>query len=287
MKAHLVIVAAALALGHAQGACLSDEQARAVAESFFSRQPAEDLPPMNEADARCTRAKINALLAARHGPAIGYKVGLTNPAIRRMLKGDGPAWGALYQGMLLPHGSQVSAAFGARPTVEADLLVRVRSADIQYAKTPLEVLQALDQVIPFIELPDMLVATPLKLDAHGIAALNMAARLGVAGTPIAVPPDRAAQEALVAALGTMKLTMTDGSGKVLGRGVGSDLMDHPLHAAVWLVQALGREGIKLQPGQYISLGSFPPVMPPRPGLKFTVAYEGLPGADPVSVQFTD
>jgi len=106
-------------------------------------------------------------LAAHLGPPIGYKVGLTNEAIRRMLKGSGPVWGTLYSGDFAASGAKVSAKFGARPTVEADLLVRVGSSDIQRATTPQEVLAALDEIIPFIELPDMLVANPLKLDAHG------------------------------------------------------------------------------------------------------------------------
>lgn len=214
----------------------------------------------------------------RHGPPIGYKFGLTNPAIQRMLKGDHPVWGKLYRGMLLENGAVVDAGFGARPTVEADLMVRVGSAAINQARTPMEVLQSIDQVIPFIELPDMLVQSPLKLDARSLTAINVAARLGVMGKPLPVPPGDAARKAWLVALRDMALTMSDEKGRVLG---------HPLNAAIWLAAALAREGQALQPGQYISLGSFPPVMPPRPGLTFTVNYQGLPGAEPVGVVFRD
>lgn len=285
--AALAFSACALIAVQAQAACLADAQVEALAAHFAARTPAPDLPPLSVADAHCTRAKLNALLAKRLGPPIGYKVGLTNPAIRRMLKADGPAWGVLYPGMLLPSGSEVSVGFGARPTVEADLLVRVGSSAIHQARTPAELLAALSQVIPFIELPDMMVMTPLKLDANSMAALNMSARLGVAGKPIAVPADAAARQGLLDALGTMKLSMTDSAaGKVLGQGKGSDLMEHPMNSALWLVRALAAEGITLQPGQYLSLGSFPPVLPTQPGMKFTVNYEDLPGAEPVWVQFT-
>ena len=59
--------------------------------------------------------------------------------------------------MVRPGGSTVPAAFGARPLYEADLLVRVKDAAINHARTPEEVLQHIDQVIPFIELPDLVV----------------------------------------------------------------------------------------------------------------------------------
>lgn len=43
--------------------------------------------------------------------------------------------------------------------------------------------------------------------------------------------------------------------------------------------------ITLQPGDLISLGSFSPLLPPRPGLSVTASYVGLPGAQPVQVHF--
>lgn len=283
----LMTACAVAGVGVAHGACFTDGQAAALADHFFSKSAAADIEPMTQAEADCSRAKLHTAMEKRHGPLIGYKVGLTNPAIQRMLKGDQPVWGKLYQGMLLQNGAVLDAGFGARPTVEADLMVRVSSAAINQARTPMEVLQAIDQVIPFIELPDMLVQTPPRLDAHSLTAINVAARLGVVGKPVPVPAGQGERQVLLDALRDMDLSMTDGTGRVLGRGKGSDLLDHPLNAAIWLAAALARDGQSLQPGQFISLGSFPPVIPPRPSLTFTVTYRGLPGAEPVSVIFRD
>lgn len=285
MKPILVLMWSVLLAGPLQAACLSDAEITALLGYMARREPAPDLPAMTAQQAHCTRAKLVARLGQERA-VVGYKVGLTNPTIRRMLKGDEPAWGVLFEGMLLPGGTQLSARFGARPTVEADLLVRVRSSAIHQARTPMEVLMALDQVIPYIELPDMVVATPLKLDAQGMAALNMSARHGVVGTPIAVPDDVLQRQAMLDALASMTVVLADGDGKPLGKNPGADLMGHPLNAALWLVQALAREGITVQPGQYLSLGSFPPVLPTRAGLKVVLDYQGLPGAQPVWVQFT-
>ena len=57
--------------------------------------------------------------------SIGYKAGLTNPAVQKRFNASAPVWGVLYAPMLLQDGATVDAAFGARPLFEADLLVRV------------------------------------------------------------------------------------------------------------------------------------------------------------------
>lgn len=65
--------------------------------------------------------------------------------------------------------------------------------------------------------------------------------------------------------------------------VASYTLDHPLNV-VWLAGALAREGLALQPGDLVSLGSFSPLLPPRAGLSVTATY-GLPGAAPVRLSF--
>ena len=269
----------------AQASCLSDAQAQAMAASYQARQPAENPPPQSEDDAACSRAKLNAELARLWGPVIGYKAGLTNPAVQKRFNYDKPVWGKLYQGMLLPNNATVDAAFGARPLFEADLLVRVKSEAINQAKTPLQVLEAIDQIIPFMELPDLVVQAPPKLGGTGISAINVGARHGVTGQPMAVPVTRGERYALFDALRDMTVVVTDSSGAQRGHGKGSDVLEHPLNAVLWLTEALQKEQIKLKPGDLLSLGSFSPLLPPKAGQSATVTYYGLPGAEPVTVHF--
>ncbi len=265
--------------------CLTDAQVQALAGAYAAKTPAANLVGLNEADGACTRAKFNALLAQRHGQVIGYKAGLTNPAVQKRFNYDKPTWGVLYQGMLLPHGAAVDAAFGARPLFEADMLVRVKSEAINRAKTPADVLDAIDQVIPFIELPDLMVQAPPQLNGPAINAINVGARLGVVGQPIAVPPYRGERHALLNALRDMTVILSDAAGAELARGQGSDILGHPLNAVVWLAEALRQEGLAMKPGDLISLGSFSPLLPPKAGSGARVVYHGLPGAMPVSVSF--
>lgn len=269
----------------AHGACLDDAQVAAMVEAGAAGKPAVTPEGLSEADGACTRAKLHALMTKRGAKVIGYKAGLTNPAVQKRFNYDKPVWGRLYEGMLLKSGSSVDAAFGARPLYEADLLVRVKSADINKATTPAQVMAAIDQVIPFIELPDLVVQAPPKLNGPGIGAINVGAKLGVIGTPLPVPAADGERAALLEGLRDMAVVLADAAGTEIARGRGADVLDHPLNAVVWLAKALAAEGEALQPGQVISVGSFSPLLPPKAGLKVTATYEGLPGVAPVTVSF--
>jgi 2-keto-4-pentenoate hydratase len=275
---------AALGLTAAQAACLDDAAVVAMAEAYNNRQPAANPEGLSAADGECTRTKFNRLLAMNLGAVVGYKAGLTNPAVQKRFNHNSPVWGTLYESMLLPNGTVVEAAFGARPLFEADMLVRVASADINAARTPMEVLAAIDQIIPFIELPDLVVQNPGQLNGAAVNAINVGARLGVLGEAIAVPRIRGDRYAMLDALRDMVVIVhTDGA--EADRGKGSDVLEHPLNAVAWLVQDMAREGKALKPGDLISLGSFSKLMPPKAGMAVEVVYWGLPGTPKVNVRF--
>ena len=100
------------------------------------------------------------------------------------------------------------------------------------------------------------------------------------GTPIAVQRTAAFSDAL-----RDMVTIVKADGAELDRGKGSDVLEHPLNAVVWLVQDLARDGRAMKPGDLISLGSFSKLLPPKPGLAVEVQYQGLPGNPVVSVSF--
>ena len=120
LMAALVAVASATS---AQAQCLTDAQAAELVANYVAKTPAANPENLTDADGACTRGKVNALLAQRMGKVIGYKAGLTNPAVQKRFNTDKPVWGKLYEGMVLPSGATVDAAFGARPLYEADMLL--------------------------------------------------------------------------------------------------------------------------------------------------------------------
>ena len=275
-------LAALPALSGARAACPPDEAVERMALAIVENRPGEPLSGMTSlADGQCAQDKLVPLLSRQLGRPVGYKVGLTNPAAQQRFGVPHPVTGTIYEATLrLRDGGEVPARFAAVPAVEADLLVRVRDEGINAARTHEEVLRRIDQVIPFIEMPD-LVMPPAKLDGPNLLAINVGARLGVSGAPM---PVRADAE-FAAALASMTVTMMDDTGKELARAPGTALLGHPLHVMPWLAEDLAKRGKKLQAGDIVSLGGFSAALPAEAGRRYTVRYEGLaPQPVAVSVQ---
>lgn len=276
-----LILAATLA-GNVRAACPADIDIALLAAHYANLQPAANPPPnLTMADAGCAREKFTAFLGQNLGPMVGYKAALTNPVVQKRFNHASPVRGTLFAQMLLPQGKELPARVGTRPFFEADLIVKVADADINAATTPGAVLRHLSEIYPFIELPDLIVADPGQLTGPGVVYINAGARAGILGQPI---PVRAGPE-LLAALGTMTVTVRDAEGKELDRAQGSAILEHPLNAVLWLIADLRRDGLRLNKGDLISLGSFSRPLPIKAGAGATVAYDGLPGNPTVSVRF--
>ena len=285
MRTFLCVVALTAGLswqGDALAACPSHERINTILRFLESREPIRGLrADLSMQDAECGRRRLVEKLESSDNRIVGYKAGLTNAKIQAQFGVSSPVRGVLLEKMLLADGVDVPANFGARPVFEADLMVVVKDAAIHKAKTHLDVLRSLSLVVPFIELPDLVIAEGEKLSAPLIVSLNVGARLGVVGKGIPVAPT----ERFAAALAAMRVVVIDQGGKELASGKGTAILDHPLNAVQWLVQDLEKSRIRLKPGDFLSLGSFTPPLPPRPGLAVTVRYEGLPGNPAVSVHF--
>jgi 2-keto-4-pentenoate hydratase len=72
---------------------------------------------------------------------------------------------------------------------------------------------------------------------------------------------------------------------VLAEGIGAATLGNPLNVVVWLVEDLAKSGHKFSAGDLISVGSFTPLTPPKPGQTVTVRYEGFPGTPKATVTF--
>lgn len=258
------------------GAETAERVQRYVALSQVPNPPAS----LTMEGAVCGAAKFVAALEPTHGKVVGYKAGLTNPQVQQRFGIGSPLRGTLLEKMLLPDNAEVPARFGARPFLEPDLVVEVKSAAIHDAKTPQEVLAHLSAVVPFIELPDTLVEDPARINAPTLALINVGARLGVLGAKVPVRNDAAFADALR----DMTVTTVDGNGKALAQAKGTAILGHPLNAVIWLAAELKKSGITLKPGDLLSLGAFG-AGPVSVGTTVRVTYEGLPGNPSVSVRF--
>lgn len=279
MKHRNVVASFAAAL--VLGACASvPPQSQQLAANFQAMQPTSGLSKdMTIEEASRIRDGLVSELSASQGKVVGYKAGLTNPAVQKRFGHNSPVRGVLLEKMLLDDGAEVPVKFGAIPFFEADLVVVVKDEGINQAKTPAEVIKHIASIRPFIELPDLVTAKGQPLSGPIITSFNVGARLGVLGKPVAPSPD------MVDALGKMMVVMRDQDGKELARVPGAAILGHPLNAVIWLAEDLAKSGGKLRAGDILSLGSFTPPNFPKPGMAVTVTYEGLPGNPSVSVRF--
>lgn len=277
----LTLLLCALAMLPAWAVCPDAAAVSAYLDDFVSLRASKGFgKDISYIDAVCARSALTSALPTVMGPAVGYKAVFTNPESQKRFGVAGPDWGVMYGRMMLTSGARVPAAFGALPRYEADFIVVVKDTGLADAKTPSEALAHISELVPFIELPDiMITGSPTGAE---LVATNAAFRGGVVGMPILVGSD----SRLADALATMEVVITDDStGQEIGRAKGSVLMDNPLNAAVWLARTLRDAGVVLKPGDMLSLGGFKGAAPTRAGSSITVRYLGLPGDPSVSVHF--
>jgi 2-keto-4-pentenoate hydratase len=257
----------------ARGEMPPEAAIRAVAEAWLAKQPTPGFGvAMTMAEAAKVQEQFTAMTAKDLGAVVGYKAALTNPAVQQRFGYDKPIRGSLYAKMILPGGTKVPAAYGSRPVYEADMVAVVGdAAKLMAARTPLDALEGIRVIRPFIELPDLVFDPQVKLDGPQLMAINAGARLGVLGESVRLP----ATEESVQRLANVQIDVVDQTGARLGGGKGADVLDNPLNAVLWLAASLKAEGKSLKEGDLLSLGSFSALLPPKAGSTVTVRYTGL------------
>lgn len=266
----------------ALAACPTDAQVDAYLADFAQRKPSKGFGnDIALEDAECAKRKLAAKLPLYLGSPVGYKAAFTNPALQQRFGVSGPKWGTMYDRNLVDIIAVLPHDFGARPLYEADLIVEVKDAGLADAKTPLEALAHIESVVPFIELPDLMLEG--QFSGNHFIAVNVGFRGGVTGAELPVQRTQAFADAMA----NMTVVMVDeaDNGKELGRGQGIAIMGNPLNAAIWLAKELKKEGIVLKKGDLLSLGGFFPPQPAKAGMKVKLQYLGLPGDPAVSVEF--
>lgn len=208
---------------------------------------------------------IQAGIAAAHpagGQPVGYKV--TNAE-------GGKVVGVITDAMLVPSGSTIELASGARILGESDLLVRVRSAAINDATTLEEVAAEISEVIPFIESSDTMLPQGAGRTKPIWTSSNGNARWGIHGEPVDVSEMEAA--ALVELLGNLQVELIDEAGESMQT---SGMRSNPLESVLIVIEDMKRRGnVQLEAGDVISLGNFGRPRFPTSGNSYTAVFHGL------------
>jgi len=253
------------------GACSAPAPNAADLAAHYLAQDAVARAPTDLEQAARLQDEFVARLVPVLGDIVGYKAGLTSRAAQQRFGIDHPLRGTLLRDMLLPTGATLTWRYGARPMAEADLLVRVGSDAINEASTDGKILAALDAVIPFIELVDLVYRKDVKLDAAALLAINVGARYGAMGDAI----ELGAGDDRYERLGRFTVQFTDANGRLLGKGSGADLLGHPVNVVRWLRDSIRADGRRLHRGDLLSLGSLTALIPVTGPGSLHVVYSGL------------
>ncbi|MCA4919011.1 MAG: fumarylacetoacetate hydrolase [Roseomonas sp.] len=266
----------------AKAACPDDAAIARFAGQVLQRQSPTPFAALSPADGRCVQDKLVAIFAQPLGDVVGFKLGLTNPAIQQRFGIDHPIRGAIFHATLrASSGAEIEARFAAVPVLEADMLMRIGMGGVEAALNDhAALIRHVDQVIPFIELPDLVYAPEHRPNLGDLIAVNIGARLGVVGKPIAVTPSAD----FIAALGRMSVSLHE-DGREVSHAPGAAILGHPLNALAWIARDLARDGRPLRAGDVVSLGSFSPPQPVVAGQAWVARYEGLGETQEVLVRF--
>ena len=290
-----VIVAATLSVamtlhGHAAPAAPSPDLAaevRQMAEDWLQyRRMKGFLHPMDLAEAYRWQDRFVEALEPALGPTVGYKTGGHDSGPGFPVFPPEGIRAHIVAGMLRRDGDAIRLEDTRAGFLEADLAFRVGSDAINGAETDLEILAALDALIPFAEVPDPWYELETR-SINGTIVANMGTRFSFTGTPVPIE----GTEAWLERLRTFTFRVVDEQDAVVQAGAIEGWYD-PITVVRWLRDHLRASGKRLAPGQLLSLGNIgiirqlhegSPRGPAYTGTRFRLEYLGLVDGPPPSV----
>lgn len=243
--------------------------ARAVDEFWASRAAGVPYPPawfdrLSLEDAGRVQLGLLAREVAAGARHVGWKVGLTAPAIREQFRVHEPVFGYLLDRGQAQTGFVVRAAQWTGPGFENELCLRLRSplrgpgVDLASARAAVEL------CFPAMELVEN--RGDLSAQLAVAVADNVQQRAFVVGAPV-----RLAQDADLAAVqATVRI-----NGAEVAVANGSAVMGNPVESIVWLANKLAAFGRGLEAGQYVMTGSFTRQFPLKAGDHAETEFAGI------------
>jgi 2-keto-4-pentenoate hydratase len=195
---------------------------------------------------------------------VGHKIGLTSPAVQRQLGVDQPDSGVLFADMQVTSGTTVATDTLLQPKVEAEIAF-ILAEDLDGGLSDSRIRAAAGVAIAAIEIVDSRVRD-WSISIVDTIADNGSSALFVLGSDVAAAAD------LDFVSRTMRLTQ---DGEVISTGRGSDCLGSPLNALRWLARTARDNGSPLRAGHIVLSGALGPMVPVRPGSKYTASVDGI------------
>jgi 2-keto-4-pentenoate hydratase len=188
---------------------------------------------------------------------IGWKVGLTAPAIQQQFGFHEPVFGCILDSK--PSGHVFRRDELIRPGFEPELCLRIRET-LRGEVDAATARRAIDAVYPALEI----IETRGDFTAQIAVAMadNAQQKTVVLGDPVALG-DRALEQVTA----TVRI-----NGSLVATGRGDAVLGNPLNSVIWLARKLQEFGGSIQPGEVIMSGSFTRQFPIEPGDRVEVEF---------------
>jgi 2-keto-4-pentenoate hydratase len=190
---------------------------------------------------------------------IGWKVGLTAPAIQQQFGFHEPVFGCVLDSK--PSGHVFAPSDLIAPGFENELCMRLR-VDLSGTVSLDQARAAIDVVYPSLEIIET--RGPFTEQIALALADNAQQKTVILGSPAALPADPTAIEARVSI-----------NGQQVATGTGDAVLGNPLNSIVWLAAKLRAYGRGLKAGEIVMTGSFTRQFPIAPGDTIETVFSGL------------
>lgn len=196
---------------------------------------------------------------------VGYKIGLTSPAVQRQLGVDQPDCGTLLDDMEYLQGVAIPAARLQQPKVEAEIAF-VLARDLDHDNpTLVDVIRAIDFALPALEIVGS------RIREWNIRLVDTVAdNASSSGFVLGTAPRRLGELDLRGA----GMRMTCGA-DVVSQGQASACLGNPLNAVAWLARTMVRNGTPLRAGHLVLSGALGPMVAVQPGQTYEAVIDGL------------
>ena len=190
---------------------------------------------------------------------IGWKIGLTSPAMQQQFGIHEPVFGCVLQSF--PTGHVFTPSELISPGFENELCLRL-NRDLTGRISLDEARAAIDVVHPSLEI----IETRGPFSAQFALALadNAQQKTVILGSPAKLPDILETIEAEVFV-----------NGQLIGTGKGDAVLGNPLNSVVWLAGKLGEFGRSLKAGEILMTGSFTRQFPIAPGDRIQTKFSGI------------
>lgn len=244
-----------------------------------------DTPPTDVAAAYWDALAVRALRIARGERPVGYKIGFTNRTIWQRYRVFAPIWGTVWDTTLTRAGDEGIVPLGpsCQPRLEPEVA-------FGFARTP-PVDASLEQLFDSLAwlAPSFEVVQSHRKDwqftaAETIADGGLHARLLI-GTTMPIATFAASGEALDARLAAMRVRLYRDE-TLIDEGVGSNVLDGPLHALHHFVGELQRcpRAPSLMPGDVVTTGTWTDAWPIEPGQRWRSVFDDGLGTLTIALQ---